>query len=292
MRGKHPKQAKPPKPKIAVFGPAGVGKTWGSLDWPMCYFLDCEGGASLPHYVAKLTKAEALYVGPEDGADDPEVVLQEVKDLATKKHDRKTLIVDSYSYIYNAMLLREYQRLIDKGQDPEGFFGRDKKPAIAFSKKMLAWIEKLDLNVLMICHAKDEWKDGKVVRQTFDGWEKCEYALNLILHVSKQGTRRVAKTMKSRFEQFPEGEVFDWSYEVFGERFGYSTLESEPTTITLATPSQVAELERLIESINFDKELTDKWKDKAQVDAWAEMSSGDIQKCIDYLTAKLPKSAA
>lgn len=292
MRGKSPKHAKPPKPKIAVFGAAGVGKTWGSTDWPDCYFLDAEGGANLPHYVAKLEKAGALYVGPEDGASDPDVVLQEMKDLATKKHDRKTAIIDSYTYLYNAMLLKEYQRLIDKGQDPEGFFGRDKKPAIAFSKKLLSWIEKCDLNVLMICHCKDEWKDGKVVRQTFDGWEKCEYILNLIIHVSKQGTRRVAKTTKSRFEQFPEGETFDWSYDIFRERFGHETLESEAEIITLASPDQVSQLESLIEIVRVDQDTCDKWKDKSGVDTWAEMDTETIGKCISFLQAKLPKSAA
>lgn len=292
MRGKSPKEAKPPKPKIAVFGSAGVGKTWGSLDWPKCYFLDAEGGANLPHYVAKLNKSQALYVGPEDGANDPDVILQEFKDLATKKHDRRTAILDSYTYIYNSILLKEYQRLIDKGQDPEGFFGRDKKPAIAFSKKLLSWIEKCDLNVLMICHAKDEWKDGKVVRQIFDGWEKCEYILNLIIHVSKQGNRRCAKTVKSRWEQFPEGETFDWSYDVFQERFGHDALEAAPEIISLATPAQVAELVSLIEIVRVDQDTCDKWKDKAGVDSWSEMDTDTIQKCLDHLTAKLPKSAA
>ena len=292
MRGKSPSQAKAPKPKIAVFGAAGVGKTWGSLDWPDCYFVDAEGGAALPHYVAKLNKAKALYVGPEDGANDPDVVLQEMKDLATRKHDRKTAILDSYTYLYNAMLLKEYQRLIDKGQDPEGFFGRDKKPAIAFSKKLLSWIEKCDMNVLLICHSKDEWKDGKVVRQTFDGWEKCEYILNLIINVSKQGSRRVAKTTKSRFQEFPEGEVFDWSYDVFRERLGHETLEAEATAISLATPEQVAHLQDLIETIRVDDDTCAKWKDKAGVDTWSEMDAETISKCISHLTSKLPKSAA
>jgi hypothetical protein len=287
MRGKPPKEAKAPKPKIAVFGGAGVGKTWGSLDWPDCYFIDSEGGAALPHYASKLETSKGLYVGQEDGANDPDVVLQEIKELATKKHDRKTAIIDSYTYLYNAMLLKEYQRLVDKGQDPEGFFGRDKKPAIAFSKKLLSWIEKCDMNVLMICHAKDEWKDGKVTRQIFDGWEKCEYILNLIIHVTKQGTRRVARTTKSRFEQFPEGETFDWSYDVFRERFGHEVLEAEASAITLATTDQVTELTRLIETVNFDKELCHKWKDKAGVDTWADMDTETIQKCIDHLALKL-----
>lgn len=292
MRGKDPKLAKLPKPKIAIFGAAGVGKTWGALDFPKCYYIDAEGGASLPHYTDKLKKAGALYIGPEDGADDPDVIIEEVKELATKKHDRNTVILDAYSHVFNSMLLKEYQRLVDKGQDPEGFFGRDKKPGIAFSRKLSMWVKKLDLNVILVCHSRDEWKEGKVVRQTFDGWEKLDYDLNLILQISKQGPRRVAKTMKSRFEQFPEGEVFDWGYTVFAERFGHDTLEADAAPITLATPGQVLELEHLIESVNFNRELIQKWKEKADVDSWSEMDTDDIKKCITFLKSKLPKSAA
>lgn len=292
MRGKDPKKAKPSKPKIAVFGAAGVGKTWASLDWPKCYFIDSEGGASLPHYTDKLQKVGALYVGPEDGASDPEVVIQEFKEGATHKHDRLTWILDSYSHVWNIMLLKEYQRLVDKGQDPEGFFGRDKKPAIAFTRKLLSWIEKMDTNVLMICHSRDEWKDGKVVRQIFDGYEKIEYALNLIVHVSKQGPKRVAKVIKSRFEEFPEADTFEWSYSVFAERFGLETLTAAPKIVTLATQEQVEQLVNLIDVVRVDQTTCDKWLDKAQVDSWAEMDTETIGACINHLTAKLRMTPA
>jgi hypothetical protein len=292
MRGKDPKKAKPQKPKMAVFGSAGIGKSWFASDFPKAYFIDAEGGCNLPHYTDKLKKAGALYVGPEDGAGDPDVVIQEAKEASTVKHDRLTWILDSYSYLWNAMLMKEYQRLVDKGQDPEGFFGRDKKPAIAFTRKLLSWVDKMDVNAILICHSKDEWKDGKVVRQIFDGYEKMEYALNLVFHASKQGNRRVAKTVKSRFEQFPEGEIFDLSYSVFEERLGEDALTATPKMIKLATPDQVAALTALIETVRVDQDTCDKWLDKAQVDNWSEMDAESIQKCIDYLTAKLPKSAA
>jgi Na+-translocating ferredoxin:NAD+ oxidoreductase RnfC subunit len=48
----------------------------------------------------------------------------------------------------------------------------------------------------------------------------------------------------------------------------------------------------LIEAVRVDQDTCDKWLDKAQVDNWSEMDAESIQKCIDHLTAKLPKSAA
>lgn len=292
MRGKDPKQAKPQKPKIAVFGSAGVGKTWSTLDWPKCYFIDSEGGANLPHYTDRLKKVGALYVGPEDGASDPEVIVSEFKDLATKKHDRLTAVLDAYTHVWNSELQREYQRLLDRGQSPEGFFGRDKKPAIAWTRKLMSWIDKLDMNVLLICHAKDEWRDQKVVRRIFDGYEKLEYHLNLILEMEKQGPRRMAKVIKSRFAEFPEGDGFEWSYKLFADRFGIETLEATAKPIQLASPEQVSELVGLIEALRIEADTLDKWREKAQVETWAEMDSDSIGKCIDYLKNKLPKSAA
>lgn len=292
MRGKDPKKAKPQKPKMAIFGNAGVGKTMCSLDFPHCYFIDAEGGANLPHYTDRLKKAGALYLGPEDGASDPEVIVSECKELATTKHDRLTTVLDSYSHVWNNEMQREYQRLVDRGQSPEGFFGRDKKPAIAWTRRLMSWIDKLDMNVILICHAKDEWRDQKVVRRIFDGYDKLEYHLNLILEMEKQGPRRLAKVIKSRFAEFPEGDVFEWSYKLFADRFGIDTLEASSKPIQLAAAAQVAELTQLIEAVRVDADTLDKWRDKAEVDHWSEMDADTIQKCIDYLKNKLPKSAA
>jgi hypothetical protein len=292
MRGKDPKLAKLPKPKIAVFGESGVGKTWGALDWPSCYFIDTEGGANLPHYTDKLKKVGALYVGPEDGAVDFDVICQEVFELVTTKHNRKTFILDSYSHAYNESIQKEYDSLKSKGQDPAGFFGKEKKPAIAATRKIMSWLHKLDMSCLLICHQKDVWKDKEVVGQTLDGWERLIYALNLVVQVTKQGNTRKAKVIKSRFQEFPQGDLFDWSYDVFRERFGYDTLESEPVALKLASKAQVKELTSLIEALNVGADVLDKWKEKAEVETWNEMDAATIQKCIDSLTSKLPKAPA
>ena len=48
-----PETVEPKKPKVLIFGAAGVGKTWTSLDFPGVYYIDTEGGADLDHYRAK-----------------------------------------------------------------------------------------------------------------------------------------------------------------------------------------------------------------------------------------------
>jgi len=292
MRGKDPKKAKQPKCKMLIFSQAGYGKTWFSTLFPKNYLIDAEGGSSLPHYVARLKEVGATYLGPEDGASDPAIILEEFKSAATTKHDRLLVTLDSYSHVYNNLIQHEYTRLIEEKKQPaEGLFGREKKPAIAWTRRLVSWIDKCDCNVLLICHQRDEWKDQKVVRQIFDGYEKLEYSLNLIMQLNKTGPKRQLKVVKSRFAQFPEGDVFDADYSVFAERLGRDTLEAPAKPLQLASAEQVSALVALIEAVKVDNETLSKWKEKAEVDCWSEMDAETIGKCLTHLTAKLPKSA-
>ncbi len=49
--------------KIILSGDAGVGKTWFSLDFPSCYYIDIEGSAERSHYSEKLAAGGGAYFG-------------------------------------------------------------------------------------------------------------------------------------------------------------------------------------------------------------------------------------
>src|SRR6478736_9206124 len=95
-----PDLIKPRKPKILAYGGSGVGKTWMSLDFPNVYYIDSEGGATQPQYKEKLKASGALYLGPDDGAASFDIVLDQVKALATQSHDRSTLVIDSMTKLF------------------------------------------------------------------------------------------------------------------------------------------------------------------------------------------------
>src|ERR1700744_4215741 len=115
-----PKKAEQTKPKILIFGKPGVGKTFVSLDFPSCFYIDSEGGATREHYSDKLAKAGGSYLGLEQGSLDFDLVISQVQALATEKHHYKTLIIDSFTKLYN-----EFAAIAaDKFGDD---FGRDKK---------------------------------------------------------------------------------------------------------------------------------------------------------------------
>lgn len=284
LKGTDPKIAKPAKPKILIFGRPGVGKTWASIEFPSVYYIDTEGGANLSHYTDKLKAAGGAYFGPEQGSLDFDSVIEEVISLATVKHSYRTLVIDSFSKLYNTRAAEA----AEKGGDD---FGRDKKEANKPTRKLIRWIDKLDMNCILICHEKDKWQNGEIAGQTFDGWDKLEYELHLALRISKTGASRKAKVMKTRLTEFPDGEVFEWSYQDFAKRYGRDVIEASSTPIDTASAEQVNQLNTLVQILRVDQDTIDKWKEKAGVDEFAEMDSATISKCIDYLTKQLPKAA-
>ncbi len=290
LRAVTPKAAEPSKPKCLIYGKPGVGKTWAALDFPSVFYIDTEGGADLAHYTDKLEKAGGMYLGPAQGSLSFETVLEQIKALATEEHGFRTLVIDSVSKLFNSEIADEADRLGDKD-----VFGASKKTAIAYMRQMVSWLQRIDMNVVLIAHEKSEWGMVRGQRSeigaTFDAWDRLGYELHLILHIVKDGNKRAAKVGKSRLLGFPEGQSFPWSYAEFSQRYGRDVIEQVSVPIVLATHAQVAELTRLLDTVKLPEGTTDKWLKKAEVDGWHEMTSDVIGKCIASLKLKLTTMA-
>lgn len=290
LRAKDPTEAKPSRPKILIFGAPGVGKTWGSLDFPNVYYIDTEGGANLGHYTAKLKASGGAYLGPDDGANDFDTVIEEVQSLATTKHNYKTLVIDSYSKMFNTRVSIDHERMEEKGRDMEKTFGAEKKGSINATRKMLRWFEKLDMNVILICHQKALWRDGKEIGQTYDGWDKLEYELHLALRIIKTGNSRNALVTKSRLQGFPDASTFPWSYAEFATRYGRDVIEKTTEPVKLASPEQVAQYQSLLQTLKVDPKLLEKWEDNCP--DVTELDRESMTKRIEYLSGLTPKTAS
>lgn len=287
LKARDPKAAEPSKPKVLIYGKPGVGKTWASLDFPRVYYIDTEGGADLGHYTDKLAKSGGVYLGPEDGACEFATVLSQIKALATEKHEFRTLVIDSISKLFNAAVSMEAERLGDKNA-----FGADKKPAIGAMRQMVAWLQKLDMNVILISHEKVEWGTNDKGERTetgatFDCWDKLEYELHLALRVLKQGKTRKAFVRKSRLLGFPEGESLNWSYEDFAERYGRHVIEGGVKQIQLASAEQIAEVTRLLDAVKVEGDFEAKCFAKAGASGWPELEATQIDKVISHLRGKV-----
>lgn len=288
LKAKPPGETQPGKTKQLIFGSSGVGKTWYALSYPKPYYMDTEGGADLLHYQARLNEAGGVYMGPADGTLDFATVIEEIKTLATENHGYETLIIDSITKLFQTCIAQEADRLGDKDA-----FGASKKPAIAWMRRLVAWLSRLDMNVVLIAHETSEWgKDDKTgqrveIGKMADVWDKLIYELHLTLWCQKRGPQRVAIVRKSRLTGFPEGESFKLEYGAFAERYGKDFIEAPTKPIVLATQEQVTEINRLLGIVKVTEEEITKLLTKAGAENFAELNESQAAATIQWLTKKI-----
>lgn len=282
-----PEIVEPSKPKVLIFGAPGVGKTWASLDFPSVFYIDTEGGADLNHYREKLRASGGMYLGPEQGSLDFDIIIGQIQALATERHEFRTVVFDSISKLWNVALSDEQETLGDKDA-----FGAYKKLPTRKMTSLIKWVNRLPMNAVFIAHQRELWglnekKQREVVGYTFDGQDKLEYDLHLVLQITKTGPSRNARIGKSRLTGFPEGEFFEWGYRQFSERYGRDVIEKAAEPLVLANAEQLAEIDRLISIVKVPDDWQSKVFKKDGVDTWEEMDSTKITKYIAMLQEKL-----
>lgn len=263
--------------KLFMYGNAKVGKTTLGIQFPKPYIIDTEGTTDKKKYVDLINKVDGDVLVTQDFDE----LVEQVKDLLTLKHDYKTLVIDSLTILYNDLL--------DKSALKVGTeFGRHYGEANKKVKNLINLLLRLDMNVIITSHAKNEYGDKlQVLGSTFDCYKKLDYIFDLILEIQKRGKDRVAIVKGTRLEEFGEGEVFPCSYNEFKNRYSTEALERESVAQEIADIAQVNELLRLIDLLKVPVEIYQKWLDKATSETWQDMPKDAIQKCIDHLTSKI-----
>jgi|ERR1700761_6785933 len=281
LRGKKPETVEK-RLKALFYGAAGVGKTTAAIQFPKPYLIDTEKGAVQDQYVKQLDKVGGVIFQTADFDE----LIAEIKSLLTEKHEYKTLIIDPLTILYNDLL--------DKAAIKVGTeFGRHYGEANKKMKHLLNLLVRLDMNVIITSHAKNEYGEGLVVLgQTFDCYKKLDYLFDLVFEIQKRGKERYGYVKKTRIEAFPDGDVFPFSYPEIAKKYGIHILEKEATPEILASPEQIKDLQDLMELLKIDEETSEKWLTKANAETFGEMKSEDISKCIAFLNSKLPKGIA
>jgi len=217
LKGIKPAIIKATKPKFLLSGKPGTGKTMFALNFPAPYFIDTEQGATRQQYIDKLSVSEGVYMGRDEGSQDFREVISATRELATSEHPFKTLVIDSFSKLYNLEAAAAEERV---GSD----FGKDKREANKPTRQLLRWLERLDMTVILICHQKDKWerRDNQLIMagSTFDGFGKMEYDLDLWPETKLLGAKRFATVVKSRIDGFPVMTDIALDYKTFSKLYG------------------------------------------------------------------------
>lgn len=267
--------------KALFYGPAGVGKSTAAASFPSPYFIDTERGIENDQYVKLLQKNSGAVFQTSDFSE----LMNEVKSLLTEKHEYKTLVIDPLTTLYNDLL--------DKSAIKNGTeFGRHYSEANKQVKHLLNLLLRLDMNVIITAHQKNEYgQNMSVIGSTFDCYKKLDYLFDLVFEIQKRGKQRVGIVKKSRIEAFPDGETFPFSYDEIASRYGKGILERNAIAQELASDEQIAEILRLIDLIKVPQEVYQKWLDKSNSEKWEEMPCDAINKCIDFLQLKIKGAA-
>lgn len=267
--------------KALFYGGPGLGKTLTAIKFPRPYVIDTEGGCENDEYVEILEKEEGALLKTLDS----QLILSNIKSLLTEKHQYKTLVIDSLTYLYQSLL----EEADANPRISEGFGGYYKY-ANKYIKKLILNVLKLDMNVIVICHSKDKYKvNGKemdVEDRIADGPKDLGHMFDIALEISRNGnisSLSYANIKKSRVKGLKEGETIQFNYNEISSRYGKETFIKDSVPVKLATEEQVSQIENLIESLEIPFSTTNKWLKKANVDSFREMDEKTIIKCIEHL---------
>lgn len=277
---------KPSKPKMMIFGKPDSDKSKFGCEWPSSVYIDTENGAVESQYVKTLNEKNSLYFGVTDGSQNLKEVIDQVKALIITPGDRQSLVIDSVSKSLDTADA-EAQELMGDEKDP---FSSYKKAGVKQMRRLVMLLGQLDMNVLLIAHAKDDWqgqgKDRKCVGTTFDCWPKLGHEMNLQCEAIRVGGVTFMRVKRSKYECLIRGQEIPMTYDAFSKAYGKDVMERKPEGLVIATPEQVAEITKLSGILKVTDEDMTSWLNKAGAEEIQDLSKEHATKMIEFLDKK------
>lgn len=278
--------------KLFLFGPASIGKTTAAIQFPKNYIIDMERGTDF--YADSINKKQSAVFQ----SNNPDEIKEELLTLLTTKHDFLTVTIDPFTQLYNAVQEKWNRRFVayareQKESEMQDFGMRYWSKVKNEVKSLQRMLLSGDFNLIVTAHQKDVYGPGmSKIGVSFDSMKGDDYLFDYIFRLDLVNGKRIAFTVKERAEigkqKFPES--FEWSYDNFKKFYGADILEKESTPLKMATKTEVARLNKLLEIIKIDDDTISKWLAKADASSFEEMTAEQIGRCIVFLEKKLKET--
>jgi len=272
--------------RCLMYGTPGAGKSHFCCSFPKVYYIDTEELIKYKKYVDMLNENGSVVVR----LNELDEIIEEVSSLLNEKHDYSTLVIDSISNVYTQACDSEAERLAkaSRGSDPEGTeFGRNTSKPKRKIMRLGNLLSRLDMNVIVTCHAKAKYVNGKEVGNDCDVYDKLKYLLGSSMEVNVIAKKRKGRMDdKSRYSELPSWEMFDLSYEYIESRFGRDMFVSDSKPQKLITEEQLKALKVLIIVNRISDETVNKVVARAKATNIHDLPSDKAQLWIDSLSKK------
>ena len=279
------------KLNLLVYGGPGAGKSHFCCSFPNTCYMDTENLHKYKKY-RDMLKASGGEIYSVNSLDE---IYDNVRSLLKDPEHYSTIVIDSLSNIYKieceveADRLAEEAKMKNKGDTEGNEFGRNRARPTRKVMRICQLLERLDMNVIVTCHEKDEYDNGVQVGKAPDIATKAtDYSLGTkvqILDTPAFPKRGLVK--KSRYAEVPQHETIEMSYPAFKKFFGEDMFTNKATKEDLASIEQIDELNRLVKLLSVEEKMVNKWLAKSKSASFDEMESSKIQACIDMLTKSI-----
>lgn len=280
LPGRKPAIEENKRAKIILSGKSGIGKSFFACQFPNVYYWDTEDGANREQYQKMLLENGSFYIGKKEGSENFKALISAVKELATTKHHYKTLVIDSLSHLFLLEAAIVEDKLISQNK-PTGF-SADKKGAEIPARQLKRWLDKVDMNVIMICYLDNDWQNGENIGTKFVGPKFIDHLLDLWIETRMANGKRIFEVKKTRLDSFPLGSFGKLDFKSFSEQYGLESINKDSSPIILATEGQVKELKEIVKSFEISEEIQNKWLKQADVERFEDFSKEIIEKIINH----------
>ena len=167
---------------------------------------------------------------------DVDKIFQAVDELIKDPGDYKTLVIDSFTKLWDLLQEKHLKRLrVKKGNPQYVFAPSDYKVIKADLRSFVNKLIALDMNIVVTAqvknmYAQDTTEFMKIIGSEPDGPKDLPYMMDVVLELNfGPGDTRIATVKKDRTNTLPA--TFDFTYQELVKYFGVKDLERPPVKL-------------------------------------------------------------